>query len=225
MSRKKKSVNPFQVGDSVRVRHGVKDADYPDMPLGGWAGTVEEIHSNNLCMIRWTEKTLAAVHTVYKNRCEKDGLEFERCGLNAEDLEPDLGDPLQIEQLQEILTQPLSPDEEDRIRMVFGLTSNDPLPDADDETLQAYQKYLSGQLVFPFKANYTGGYGSPEQVTVLGLGDPDDDAMLDEGYGILCEARLKKQLAVLPLWDLEDATTDPNKQLLDDYSFWFTNWR
>jgi hypothetical protein len=33
----------FTVGDKVRVRSGVSDPDFPDMPLGGWTGTVTEI--------------------------------------------------------------------------------------------------------------------------------------------------------------------------------------
>lgn len=33
---------PFRVGDKVRVKHGFMDVDYPDMPLGGWVGTVTE---------------------------------------------------------------------------------------------------------------------------------------------------------------------------------------
>jgi hypothetical protein len=41
---KKGSVNSrFQVGDKVRVQRGVNDPLFPDMPLGGWAGTVTEI--------------------------------------------------------------------------------------------------------------------------------------------------------------------------------------
>jgi len=27
----------FGIGDKVRVRRGVMDNDYPDMPIGGWA--------------------------------------------------------------------------------------------------------------------------------------------------------------------------------------------
>jgi hypothetical protein len=30
----------FRIGDKVRVRRGVMDNDYPDMPIGGWAGTI-----------------------------------------------------------------------------------------------------------------------------------------------------------------------------------------
>ena len=31
------------MGNYVRVKYGVIDADFPDMPVGGWSGTVTEI--------------------------------------------------------------------------------------------------------------------------------------------------------------------------------------
>jgi hypothetical protein len=33
----------FKSGDKVRVKHGVRDPDFPDIPLGGWSGTVKEV--------------------------------------------------------------------------------------------------------------------------------------------------------------------------------------
>jgi len=49
-----KSGSPrFKVGDKVRVKSGVSDPDFPDMPLGGWSGTVTEIiehESDQLCV-------------------------------------------------------------------------------------------------------------------------------------------------------------------------------
>ena len=42
-ARKRFSLPKFKVGDRVRVKPGVTDVDYPDMPLGGWAGTVVEV--------------------------------------------------------------------------------------------------------------------------------------------------------------------------------------
>jgi len=69
--------------------------------------------------------------------------------LTGDDLEPDPGGPLKIEQPIEIKTKPLSPkDEDDRIRMVFGLTSNDPLPEVDDDTLETYRDYLASRACF-----------------------------------------------------------------------------
>lgn len=34
----------FKIGDRIRVKRGVMDANYPDIPLGGWAGKIAEVH-------------------------------------------------------------------------------------------------------------------------------------------------------------------------------------
>lgn len=226
MPKKRRVSSPvatFKVGDKVRVKHGVTDVDYPDMPLGGWAGTITEVQGTDTFTIRWSKETLDAIHPVFKNRCEIDGLDHEEYVLTGDDLEPAPGGPLQIKQPTEITTKPLSPkDQDDRIRMVFGLTSNDPLPDANDETLEAYQEHLSKNLVFPFRAEHGAEYGHPERVKVIGLGASDEEPMIDETYGILCEARVEGQVVTLPLGELEDAK--PNRKLIDDYCYWFHNW-
>ena len=171
----------FKVGDKVRVKHGVKDVDYPDMPLGGWAGTVFEVDKYDTFTIRWSKETLAAIHPVFKKRCEKDGLDLEECASDRRRFGARPGGPLNIVQPTKITTKPLSPkDEDDRVRMVFGLTSNDPLPEVDDETLVVYHKYLAANLSFPFEAEHGAEYGHPEKVKVIGLGDPDEEPMIDE---------------------------------------------
>ena len=134
---KQAASSKFKVGDKVRVKHGVRDTDYPDIPLGGWAGTISKVQGNGDYDVRWSRETLANIHPVVEKRCEKDGLTLEVYGLAEDDLEPDPGGPLEMEQPTEITTKPLSPkDEDDRIRMVFGLTSNDPLPEVDDKSLE-----------------------------------------------------------------------------------------
>ncbi len=101
---------------------------------------------------------------------------LEEYWLGDDDLEADTGGPLNIEQPTEITAKPLSPkDQDDRIRMVFGLSSNDPLPEVDDETLTAYRDYLAKNLTFPFQAEHGAEYGHPERVKVIGLGDPDEE--------------------------------------------------
>jgi uncharacterized protein YodC (DUF2158 family) len=52
---KKAVVTNFKVGDKVRVKRGVMDVEYPDMPMGGWAGTISEIHKDGMYTIRWTK--------------------------------------------------------------------------------------------------------------------------------------------------------------------------
>ena len=216
----------FALGQKVRVRNGVKDNDYLDMPLGGWAGTIAELHDADMYTIRWSKETLASVHPVFKNRCERDGLKLDQYLISAVDLESNTGGLLEIEQPKKITTKPLSPkDQDDRIRMVFELTSNDPLPEVDDETLEAYHEYLSKNLAFPFAAEHGEEYGHPERIKVIGLGDPDDEPMIDEMYGILCEARMEGQIVTLPLGELQDAKGKPNRQLIEDYGYWFWNWR
>ena len=101
---------------------------------------------------------------------------LEEYWLGDDDLEADTGGPLNIEQPTEITAKPLSPkDQDNRIRMVFGLSSNDPLPEVDDETLTAYRDYLAKNLTFPFQAEHGAEYGHPERVKVIGLGDPDEE--------------------------------------------------
>lgn len=214
----------FPVGAKVRVRPGVMDTDYPDLPIGGWAGTVIEVHDGGMFTIQWSEETLALIHPVFKKRCEKDGLEFDVYWIRADDLETDRTAPLKIDQPEEIRTKPLSPkDQDDRIRMVFGLTSNDPLPDVEIQTLATYQGQLWKNLAFPFSAEHGEEYGHPERIKVIGLGDPDDDTMIDETCGILCDAKLDGRIVTLPLSELAEPSR--NRPLLDDYCYWFWNWR
>ena len=61
------AVVAFQIGDKVRVKHGVMDSDYPDMPFGGWAGTIAEVDDNGFYTVRWSDETLASIHPVFKH--------------------------------------------------------------------------------------------------------------------------------------------------------------
>src|SRR5437763_3041598 len=136
----------FKPGDKVRVKHGVRDPDFPDIPLGGWAGAVKEVEQaedQTTVLIAWDRSTLRDMHPVYKKRCERDGLEMESMWLGDDDIEPDTGRPAAIEQPTSIVTRPLNEkDQDDRVRLALGLTSDDALTEVDDDTLRAYHRYL-----------------------------------------------------------------------------------
>ena len=226
--KKKPAIARFKIGDKVRVKHGFMDVDYLDMPLGGWAGTITELQGADTFTVRWSKATTEAIHPVFKQRCEIDGLDPEEYVLTGDDLEPDTGGPLQIEQPKEIATKPLSvKDQDDRIRMVFGLTSNDPLPDVEMDTLEQYHAYLVEHLTFPIDAEYsseTGPFSSRTiQVKVTGLGDPDEP-MIDDRYGIICKAKYERRSIDLPLDELKVKKNNPRRKLIEDYSYWFHNW-
>src|SRR5438270_2838382 len=188
MPRPKKPTNTarFPIGAKVRVKRGVSDPDFPDIPLGGWAGTVEEVEQvkgEPTYLIEWDQRTLKGIHPVYRKRCERDGLEFETMWLGEEDIEPDEGKSVPIEKPTAIKTPPLSEkDQDDRVRMALGLTHDDPLPDVSRKTLLAYHRYLAANLKFPFRARYeTDG----TSLTVHRLPDPKEYD-LDEDEGLLC---------------------------------------
>jgi hypothetical protein len=228
----KKASGPprFAVGTKVRVKPGVIDPDFPDVPLGGWAGTVKEVDRRTdppLYLVAWNRYTLDHIHPVFRKRCERDGLDYESMNLYEADLEPDPGGPAVIEQPKEIRTRPLDPaDEDDRVRMALGLTGDDPLSDVDLETLGRYHAHLSRHLTFPFPATYSQETGHvftrSVPVTVVRLLDAED---IDDMYGLLCEARDRRGHMEVPLGEIEVKKGNPNRQLIADYSYWFWNYR
>ena len=179
-----KPIPKFRVGDLVRVKHGVTDIDYPDIPMGGWVGRISQIEG--MCLVCWTEETLENVPLVYRKRCERDGIDIEEYWVAADDLEPAPIEPLNMEQPTAISTRPLSVDnQDDRICMAFGLTSDDPLPYDSKATELTYFNYLKTNLTFPFPARFTDhAKGRKREVAVTGM---CDDFPLDEGFGVMCE--------------------------------------
>lgn len=231
MPRSRKASPKFAVGTSVRVRIGVTDPDFPDIPLGGWVGKITEVEEGKttLFLIRWSQETLKNMHPVYRKRCDRDGLDFKQMWLGEDDLEPDTGGPVMLQQPAKIVTPPLSmDDEDDRIRAVFGLTRDDLLPDVDDATLLTYYKYLASRLTFPLEAiwNREAGMGNVEEkVTVLSLGGSEDAPCIDDLVGVLCSAKINRGVGELPLAEIEKVEGKANKQLVDDYATWFWNHR
>jgi Calcium binding len=234
MSQTKKPAVPakFAQGDAVRVRSGVTDPDFPDIPLGGWAGKITEVEEGNPphYLVRWSQDTLKNIHPVHRKRCERDGLDVEEMWLREDDLEPDAGGPVIVQQPTKIITPPpLSmKDQDDRIRAVFGLTTDDLLPDVDEANLRTYYKYLAARLKLPFETTWAREAGLEdvtEKVTVLALGGFEDDPWIDDTYGILCKAKMSRGDGELPLAELEKVKGKPNKQLVVDYASWFWNNR
>jgi len=217
----------YAVGDRVRVRRGVTDPDYPDLPIGGWAGAVVQLENGlpPTYLIRWSRDTLLAVHPVHRKRAERDGFEIGEMWLGADDLEPDGGGEIAVEQPTNIVTRPLSmADQDDRIRAVFGLTGDDPLPDVDGVTLRAVHEHLSRHLRFPVEASWNQPYGPVQRVTILGLSDPDEDLGADGACGLTCRAKLGGDVIEVSLADCETRQERPDRQLLADYGHWFGNY-
>jgi hypothetical protein len=237
MSRKSKKRRPktrptlapakFLPNTPVRVKAGTKDHDFPDMPLGGWSGTVSKIKARPgaaTYLIEWDQRTLEAMHPAYRQRCERADLEVESMWLDENDIEPAAGgDVVPIEQPTRLVPRPLrSNDPDDRIRAVFGLTSDDPLPGMDQENLRRYQRHLAEKLRLPFQARCEEEIEPyllyERRITVTALLDADE---ADKQEGLLCEVEDGEKF-VVPLTEVL-VRSGPNRQLLGDYRTWLWN--
>lgn len=226
--KKPRATAKWAVGTHVRVKSGTTDPDFPDIPLGGWAGTVQEVDQRSApptYLIVWNQQTLNQMHPIYRKRCERDGLELESMWLGEEDIEPNTGTSAVIELPTNISIRPLDEnDQDDRVRAILGLTSDDPLSNVDDESLRKYHSHLASNLFFPFAATVSKETGplrfSTFPITVLRLLGEEEG---DETCGLLCEARQGQDRLELPLGELEPSSGDPNRRLIEDYSYWLNN--
>lgn len=169
--------------------------------------------------------------TVARKKKQKEPPAEQEAAIAGSD-ECDTREPLSMDQPADVVARTLSEDDQDdRVRAALGLTSDDPLPDVDEETLLAYHKCLEAKLSFPFRGSYSQETGPMEDttysITVTGLVDPDEYDC-DEFYGLFCEALVSsrgRRGTQLPLGKVEVEAGDPNQQVVDDYGYWFWNHR
>jgi hypothetical protein len=225
----------FAPGAAVRAKPGIKDPDYPDIPLGGWAGTITDIDRSSrpvAYLIEWNQATLDAMHPVFRQRCLRDDVNFQEFWLDEDNIEEDSGPPLPVEQPAQIVAPPLDlNDADDRIRAVFGLTSDDPLPPISADTLRIYHRHLAERIEFPFAARAfdlddvdgvddVDVHSLLRLVSVKSLLEPDAG---DVDEGLLCEAFEKEERIVVPLSNIEVIHRNRNRELVRDYGYWFQN--
>ena len=76
--RKPTGVSPkFAVEEKVHVKPGTIDPDFPDVPVGGWSGTIIEIgrRQPRTYLMKLSQETIRSVHPIYRKRCVRDGLD------------------------------------------------------------------------------------------------------------------------------------------------------
>ena len=84
----------FAVGSRVRAKKGVTAPNDPDMPLGGWLGTVSQV-SGSIYLVHWSGETLEAAGPHYRERWRREGVDFRAVWLQEQALEADPGTPLE----------------------------------------------------------------------------------------------------------------------------------
>lgn len=210
----------FGVKQLVRVRPGTPHPAYGDIPMGGWVGTVADVSLVTPVSYRveWSAATLAQVHPVYFKRCERDEVKPGEDWVDEPHLEPAAeGEPV-VEQPREIVTRPLSPDDwEDRVRAVFELTGDDPLPTTAEDRLQTYYEFLKSHVALPFETGVWRLETSQDRrVKVIEIlpAEPSSE-------GIRCRAYDGEAESVIPLVDLNLDEGEEAPSPIDDYTQWY----
>jgi hypothetical protein len=120
----------------------------------------------------------------------------------------------------------MPPDNEDsRIRRVFGLAEDQPIPRVSENSLRAYREFLAAALSFPFQALYAETTAPVRRlfrcVHVLGL----SDITSRRASTLLVRVQNAQGEMEIPLAELGVREDDPNHPLIDDFAYWFWNWR
>ena len=233
--RKKGSAPPrFQPGIRVRVKSGVADPDFPDIPLGGWAGTIEmieQVEDQITYEIEWDRRTLDGMHPVYKKRCERDGLDPETMWLGRgghRSRRRHAGPDRAAHGDQDTAavgegpgrSGPHGPRADPRRPAPRDQPRDPPRP-----TTATWRRNLK----FPFAAicgeEEIGPYSRKRAtMTVTGLLDPDERGGLSVEDGLVCTGRDRDEEIEFPLGEIEVKKKDPNFKLVSDYAYWFHNW-
>jgi len=111
---------------------------------------------------------------------------------------------------------------------VFGLSEDAPIPPVRAEALAVYYEHLSAHLSLPFEAMYCQNSGKSRHlihyVQVTELLDPRQGRNRTI-YGLFGKAQHNHEDLELPLTELGVKEDHTNCQWIDDYAYWFVNWR
>jgi hypothetical protein len=100
------------------------------------------------------------------------------------------------------------------------------MPRVDLYSLRRFHDHLAGHLTFPFEGKLMSPIGphrdTESPLSVVRLMDPVREYAPEEGYGLICKAVQNGGRIELPLARIDVAADSPNRQLLDDYHYWFS---
>ena len=225
LSIKKKT--RFEIGDSVKVKLGIKDPDNPEQDIGGWQGRVTEVLDDGIVMIAWDSITLQSLPAENIARCERDGFDWTTMGLDTDDYEPAKPRDTQTDvdrvakQLQMAHRWDHLDEEVEIIKAALGHLDPEETDELDE--FEAWRNYLQTRLTVPFEAEVSefqerGPMRDGDIVNVQSMGPAEDS------YGVMVNFARKGRRLMFPLCDLEATDTkSKNHELVMAYAVWFAN--
>lgn len=216
----------FKLGQTVRIKDGIKDADF-DVDIGGWQGRIIELDPNKqILLIAFDSITLRNMEQDYVARCEEDGMDWAQYYIGYDDVT--------LAEARDTAEDVANAAAEVAAQAGWaylgkeGQAINAILADIDIEDemgqMEAWRDYFARTLTFPFKAvvDESQGGRSPveagDRVTVLALADVDDL------YGVIVRVKRKFSTFSLPLCDLKALDeASPNYEPVYLHALWFAN--
>ncbi len=143
----------FKIGNSVKVKPGVKDPDL-EADISGWQGRISAVQDDGIVCIDWDSITLKEMPASVIKKCEQEGWGWDQIYLEvseieltkARDTEKDVKNIIYKIQGENAWIH--LGEEGERIQSVLAGIA----PEDDWNSFKAWEKYLKKKLSFPFKA-------------------------------------------------------------------------
>ena len=216
----------FKLGQSVRIKDGIKDEEL-DVDVGGWQGRIVELNpKEKMMLIDLDSVTLRSLDMEYIDESEEEGLDWAQYYIGYDDVTLVAARDTAVDvetAVAEIAAQAgwayLGED---------GRAINAILADIDIEDdlaqMVAWRDHFAQTLTFPFKAvvDEAQQQRSPvragDRVQVMALEDVDDR------YGVIVRVKQKFSTFSLPLCDLKALDEESSNFVpVYLYALWFAN--
>lgn len=219
----------LRVGDSVRVKDGVRYPDVPDLDISGWQGRITDVDQMNddppLAGLAWDSLALRSLPAWLIEESAEEGLDWPEIYLEATDLEHaparDSEDDAEetLDELEDLYRYSFLGEEGRRMNAVLrGVDSDDTMGQ-----FRAWARHLQQTLKFPFEAKVVefqerGRLRTGDILQVLRI------EMVDDLYGVIVHCRRRREELDAPLADLECTNQQSaNYEPVKDYAVWFAN--
>jgi len=217
----------IKIGDSVKVKKGIKDPDLKKYDMTDWQGRVQSFDNDDetgelLILIQWDSITLKHLPDKFVTNSETEGCEFSEMVLGVSDvLKTVERDTISdVQQMKEVIEAAHYWDnfgkQGKRIVSVISKCEN------GSDLFDTWIEHLENNVELPCNVFYNGDSTKALRCGAEIIWDSIVDS--DEHYGVIGCGKFNDKIIHFPLCDIEPVKITPKNQALLDYTVWFTNF-
>lgn len=216
----------MKIGDSVKVKKGVKDPDLNTYDMSDWQGRIQSFGKDDetgelLVQIQWDSITLRLLPKDFIADSIEEECDFSEMVLSETDLLKcmERDSLFDVQQAKEMIELACfwndSGEQGKRIKSVIAQCKN------SFNLIDKWFEHLEETLELPCKVFYIGD-------SIRGL-RPDAEIVLDgildsdSVHGVIGSGKYDRKNINIPLCDVKPVVITPQNQSLDDYAVWFAN--